>query len=48
MPQDLNGDGLIDDLDHRDDYVILPMTVRVTWRGTTGERDFQLTGVLLP
>ena len=48
MPRDLNGDGLIDDLDHRDDYVILPMTVRLTWRGATGEREFKLTGVLLP
>lgn len=48
MPRDLNGDGVIDNLDHRDDYIILPIRVRMTWRGASGERDKVITGVLLP
>ena len=48
LPRDLNGDGLIDDADHRDDYVILPVAVRVTWNGTSGPREVLLAGVLLP
>lgn len=37
MPRDLNGDG--DDVDDAtDDYVILPLTVRVEWRGAAGPR----------
>lgn len=48
MPCDLNGDGTIDNLDHRDDYLILPVTVRVWWRGRSGEREMSLSGVLLP
>ncbi|MEN8150099.1 MAG: hypothetical protein ABFS86_09760 [Planctomycetota bacterium] len=48
LPRDLNGDGVIDDEDHRDDYVILPVAVRVTWTGSSGPREVRLTGVLLP
>lgn len=48
LPRDLNGDGLIDGEDHRDDYVILPVAVRVTWTGTSGPREVLLAGVLLP
>ncbi len=31
MPRDLNGDGVIDSLDHHADYRILPVHLRVTW-----------------
>jgi len=48
MPCDLNGDGLIDDVDHRDDYLILPVLVRLQWQGTSGAREVSLAGVLLP
>ena len=48
MPCDLNGDGTIDDLDHRDDYLILPVTVRLWWQGRSGAREVSLSGVLLP
>ncbi len=48
LPRDLNGDGVIDDLDHRDDYVILPVAVRVVWSGSSGPREILLSGVLLP
>lgn len=36
MPRDLNGDGDIDALDHSADYQILPVRVRVVWRGSKG------------
>ena len=46
MPRDLNGDGLIDSLDHRADVAILPVLVRVTWNGVDGERTLFYTTVL--
>jgi type II secretory pathway pseudopilin PulG len=48
MPRDLNGDGVVDTYNHRDDYLVLPVRVRVTWTGPTGEREFELAGVLTP
>jgi hypothetical protein len=36
MPRDLNGDGVIDALNHADDYLILPVTLRLEWRGAAG------------
>jgi hypothetical protein len=48
MPQDLNGDGLIDDRDHRDDYIVLPVLLRLSWRGSSGYRETVFTGMLLP
>lgn len=44
MPRDLNGDGLVDSLDHAGDYVVLPVTVRLEWTGASGDRvhDFQM------
>ena len=36
MPHDLNGDGLIDGLDHSGDYIILPVRVLVEWQGAGG------------
>ena len=36
MPKDLNIDGLIDGLDHAVDYKLLPVLVRVRWRGVKG------------
>jgi hypothetical protein len=38
MPRDLNGDGVIDALDHSADYRILPVQVRVRWVGARGVR----------
>jgi len=37
MPRDLNGDGIIDGLDHSGDYIILPLRVTVRWSGRSGE-----------
>lgn len=47
MPRDLNGDGLPpDSLDHSVDYSVLPVRVRVRWRGATGERSITLETML--
>ncbi|MFT4539930.1 MAG: prepilin-type N-terminal cleavage/methylation domain-containing protein [Planctomycetota bacterium] len=45
MPRDLSGDGVIDDLDHSDDYIILPVLVRMSWEGSSGpiELNFRTT-----
>lgn len=47
MPRDLNGDGLIDTEDHSDDYVLLPITVRLTWSGVTGRGQTNLRLLLV-
>jgi type II secretory pathway pseudopilin PulG len=36
MPHDLNGDGVIDGLNHALDYKLLPVLVRVSWQSTDG------------
>ena len=46
LPRDLNGDGLIDNLDHADDYLLLPITVRIEWRGSTGSSQIELHTML--
>ena len=46
-PMDLNGDGAIDGADHSGDYVLLPVRIRVRWRGVTGLRTFDVCTVLL-
>ena len=42
MPRDLNGDSMIDDQDHAEDYLILPVRVRLEWEGVFGERTLDL------
>jgi prepilin-type N-terminal cleavage/methylation domain-containing protein len=41
-PRDLNGDGATDAFDHSGDYQILPVVVRVRWRGTGGAATYEL------
>ena len=36
MPRDLNGDGVVDALDHSGDYDYLPFRVRLEWRSKHG------------
>jgi hypothetical protein len=36
-PRDLNGDGATDAANHAGDYVVLPVTVRLRWRGAAGD-----------
>lgn len=38
MPRDLNGDLALDDLDHAEDYFILPVAIELRWRGANGNR----------
>lgn len=46
-PRDLNGDNLVDALDHAADYVLLPIAVTVRWRGRFGPREFRMQTVLV-
>lgn len=46
MPRDLNLDGIIDGLDHADDYLVLPVRVRVQWTGENGNREIELVTTL--
>lgn len=41
-PRDLTGDGVIDANDHASDYQILPVMVRVRWRGQAGTAVYEL------
>ena len=42
MPADLNGDGVVDDLNHAADYELLPVRVRLSWTGTNGPRTIEI------
>lgn len=42
MPRDLNGDKVIDGANHSADYVLLPVHVRVEWKGVSGDTSFDL------
>ena len=46
MPRDLTGDGEIDFDDHSGDYRLLPVLVRVRWKGTGGERTAEISTLL--
>jgi len=47
MPRDLDLDGGEPDADdHKGDYRILPVLVRVTWSGSGGEHRIQMVGTL--
>jgi hypothetical protein len=39
MPRDLNGDGVVDSLDHTHDCVLLPVRVRLQWVSQTGKAN---------
>lgn len=46
MPRDLNGDAIIDSIDHRDDAALLPVLVRVRWNGRNGPRQLEFYSAL--
>ena len=46
MPRDLNGDSILDDLDHASDYILLPVRIRVEWQGRNGPRSFEIHSML--
>ena len=48
MPRDLDlSGGTPDNLDHANDYVILPVRVRVDWRGPDGDQSVELVSYLV-
>jgi hypothetical protein len=48
MPRDLNGDGIPDALDHSADMQILPVLVRLRWRGPTGISRMEFRTLVAP
>ena len=46
MPRDLDGDGVIDTANHAGNYRLLPVIVRVRWRGATGNASAELRTML--
>ena len=42
MPLDLNMDGVIDAADHANDYVLLPVLVRIEWQSGFRERELEV------
>lgn len=47
MPRDLNGDNVVDEENHAGDYLILPVEVRVDWRGRDGNRELRGVAMLV-
>jgi len=47
MPRDLNGDNVVDGRNHAGDYLILPVEVRVEWRGHNGNRVLRGVAMLV-
>ena len=45
-PRDLNGDGLVDGLLPAGEYKLLPVLVRLEWRGTSGPSKLELRTLL--
>ena len=46
MPRDLNGDNVVDELDHANDYIILPVCIVVRWQGVFGARSMRVVTML--
>jgi len=46
MPLDLDGLNGVDNADHADDYRLLPVLVRVAWRGADGPMQVELRTIL--
>lgn len=47
LPRDLDLDKQIDNIDHATDYRILPVRVRVSWRGPAGDEQVELVSSLV-
>ena len=46
LPRDLNGNIQIDEGDRAGDYLVLPVVVRLRWRGSAGVRQFEMATML--
>jgi hypothetical protein len=42
MPRDLTADNKIDGADHASDYFVLPVRVRLEWKGASGNRILEI------
>lgn len=42
MPRDLNGDSLVDNLNHATDYLVLPVAIQITWKGKSGKQTLTI------
>jgi hypothetical protein len=42
MPRDLNGNNIIDEADHSNDYILLPLRIRIDWKSGNAARSFEL------
>lgn len=47
LPRDLNADGNVDAANHANDYVLLPVTVRIDWQGSSGVRFLEFDMLLV-
>lgn len=41
LPRDLDGNSVVDDVDHYENYAILPVLIRVRWKGAYGPRELR-------
>ena len=46
MPRDLDGDGLVDSIDKAGTYKLLPVLLRIRWKGTGVERSMEIRTLL--
>ena len=46
MPRDLNGDYQVDDEDHGEDYVRLPVCIQIEWQGPSGPQRYRVFSIL--
>ena len=46
MPRDLTGDSIIDAEDHAENYILLPVRVRIEWQGRVGPRTYEVLTML--
>jgi prepilin-type N-terminal cleavage/methylation domain-containing protein len=42
MPRDLNADGIVDADPRADDYLLLPVRIRIEWSGRGGDRNLEM------
>ncbi|MFT7678178.1 MAG: prepilin-type N-terminal cleavage/methylation domain-containing protein [Planctomycetota bacterium] len=47
LPQDLSGDGVIDSLDHSDDYLLLPARIRIQWKAAGAPAQVEFHTILM-
>jgi hypothetical protein len=46
MPRDLSGDAEVDVEDHAGDWILLPVLIRVEWRGQNGPRSLETSTMI--